>query len=123
MGTLTSYGAHNLVVTRDYSFRFNQIESGEPELYVKIQPTGSSEENIVDVKTWYMAESVESAGFKYVGMDYTTAKTCANSLRSSLRTSTYVWEWGTHYDSTTGAIELGWYKAASTPTLESNISV
>ena len=123
MGTLTSYGAKNLVVTRDYSFRFNQIESGEPEVYVKIQPPDSQEQNIVDIRTWYQAESVESAEFKYVGMDYDTAKTCANAMRSGLTFSSYVWEWGTHYDSTTGAIELGWYQSASTPTIESNVAI
>lgn len=43
MGTMTSYGANNLVITKDYSFKFNQIESGQPELYIKIQPPDSSE--------------------------------------------------------------------------------
>lgn len=123
MGTLTSYGAHNLVITRDYSFKTNQIESGEPEVYVKIQPTGSSEPNVVDIRTWYMAESEERAGFKYVGMDYDTAQTCANAMKSSLTFQKYVWEWGTHWNSTTRTIELGWYQSTSTPTLESNVSI
>ena len=30
---------------------------------------------------------------------------------------------GTYYDTTTGAIKVGWYKSASTPTLESNVTI
>jgi hypothetical protein len=70
-----------------------------------------------------MAQSVEEAGFKYVGMNYATAKTCANAMRSGLTFSEYVWEWGTHYETDTGAIVLGWYKAASTPMIESDVSI
>lgn len=70
-----------------------------------------------------MAESEERAGFKYVGMDYDTAQTCANAMKTGLTHQSYVWEWGTHWDSTTSTIELGWYKAASTPTFESNVNI
>ena len=82
-----------MVVTKDYSFKFNQIESGEPTLYIEIQPSGSSAQNVVDIKTWYQAQSEERAGFKYVGMDYATAKSCANAMKSGLTFLKYVWEW------------------------------
>ena len=36
MGVLTSYGADNLVIERDYQCKFNDIEVGEPEVTVSL---------------------------------------------------------------------------------------
>lgn len=32
----TTWGSSNLVIEQDYSIKFNEIESGEPELYIEI---------------------------------------------------------------------------------------
>ena len=43
-------------------------------------------------------------------------------MRNLLTYSKYVWEWGEWVD-TGGVVKLGWHKAASTPTLESEVTV
>lgn len=34
----TTWGANNLVIEQDYTFKFNEIVAGDPELYIEIQP-------------------------------------------------------------------------------------
>ena len=122
MGALNSYGAQNLVITKDYSLRFNEIIASEPELYIKIQPSDSEEQNVVEITTWYRGESVETAGWKYVGMDYTTAQSCANAMRQLLTYFAYEWEYGIHLEN--GSVVLGWYKtSASTYVMDSDVAV
>ena len=70
MAGLTTYGANNIVVTRDYSCVFNEVNMGQPDLYIEIQPSGSSSPNVVKVTNWFKAIAVESASWQYVGMDY-----------------------------------------------------
>lgn len=117
----STWGANNLVIEQDYSLKFNEIQCGEPELYIEIQPQGSSQSNVVEIVNWYHAEREETASWRYVGMDYTTAMSCANSMRLLLTFSRGMWEWGIYMDN--GVVKLGWYTAATTPTLESNVAI
>lgn len=63
----------------------------------------------------------ETAGFKYIGMDYATAKSCANYLRSKLTISIYEWQFGWYIDN--NIFQYGWYKSYSTPTLDSEVRI
>lgn len=63
----------------------------------------------------------ETAGFSYIGMDYTTAKSCANYLRNLLTISVYEWEFGWYIEN--DIFQYGWHKSYATPTLDSQVSV
>ena len=115
----TSYAASNFVLTQDYSFKFNQLDVGKPEVVAQYDP--QTQQVTVQSKIWKRAIMEEIAGFKYIGMDYATAKACANSLRSSLTLPVYEWEFGWYIEN--NIFQYGWYKSYSTPTLESEIRV
>lgn len=117
----TTWGANNLVIEQDYTFKFNEIVAGDPELYIEIQPEDSEEDDVVDIVTWRHAVRVETASWRYIGMDYATAMSCANSMRNTLTHSKYVWEFGVYVKN--GVVKNGWYKAASMPTLESDVAI
>lgn len=89
MAGLTSYGAHNIVVLRDYNFTFNEVISGQPALYIKIHEPkddpSEEEQDKVEITTWYKGQCEETASWMYVGMDYATAQSCANAMRTMLR--------------------------------------
>lgn len=115
----TSYGANNIEITQDYSYRFNQIDVGEPVVDVSTnQTTGQVS---VTCSSWKRAVMVETAGWKYIGMDYTTAKTCANAMRSALTFAVAPWEYG--YYMKNNALQFGWHAGSTTPTLESDVRV
>lgn len=63
----------------------------------------------------------ERAGFKYIGMDYDTAQSCANSLRTSLTITSYPWACGKYLYN--GNLLYGWHKGTGTPTIESEVRV
>ena len=115
-----TYDSSNFVLTEDYSFRFNQLDVGKPEVVAEVDPT--TQQVTVTTKVWKRALMEESAGFKYIGMNYATAKNCAAYLRGVLTISVYNWQFGWHED-TNNNIVYGWYKEYATPTLESEISV
>lgn len=115
----TSYDASNFVLTQDYSFKFNQLDVGKPEVVAQYDP--ETQEVTVQSKIWKRAIMEETAGFKYIGMDYATAKACSNSLRSSLTLPVYEWEFGWYIEN--NIFQYGWHKSYSTPTLESEIRV
>ena len=117
----TTWGSSNLVIEQDYSIKFNEIESGEPELYIEIQPQGSQQNNVVKIVNWYHATRTESAIWRWIGMDYTTAMSCANQTRLLLTFQKSTWEWGIYMDN--GVVKQGWYSAAVTPTLESSVAI
>lgn len=66
---LTSYGAHNLVIEQDYCKKFNTIEVGEPTVTVEL----SGNRPVVQINTWYKTLQEETARFRYIGMNYSTA--------------------------------------------------
>ena len=117
----TTWGSSNLVIIEDYSVKFNELVCGDPEVYVEIQPEGSQLSNVVKVVNWYHAIRIERAQWKWIGMDYTTAQSCANQTRLLLTVPKSTWEWGVYMDN--GVVKLGWYSAATTPTLESSVSI
>lgn len=121
MGVLTSYGAHNLVIKQDYSFKFNEVVCGEPEVYVEIQPEDSEDEDVLKLVTWWHGVVVETAAWKYVGMDYATAQSCASQMRLRLSHMKYEWQYGIYLDN--GVVKLGWYRGLSTPTMESEVTI
>lgn len=65
----------------------------------------------------------ERTGFKYVGMDYGTAKSCADAMRSVLTFQKPTWLFGEYLSSVGGAKVMlyGWHKGIATPTLESEV--
>lgn len=63
----------------------------------------------------------ETAGFKYIGMDYATAKSCAAYLRTALTCLNYDWEFGWYIQNNT--FQYGWHKSIATPMLESEIRI
>ena len=63
----------------------------------------------------------ETAGFKYIGMDYATAKACAAYLKTQLTCLVYAWEFGWYIEN--NLFQYGWFKSYSTPTLASEIRV
>ena len=117
MSALTSYSDKNFVLTEDYSYRFNQIECGQPE--VAVEWNSAQETPEVTIAQWWRGVVEERAGFKYIGMNYTTAKNCANAMRSLLTFQTYEWEYGAYLSS--DHLLYGWHKGNMTPTLESEI--
>lgn len=119
MGALTTYGAENFVLTEDYSYRFNQIECGQPEATVELSGSGLSAVPVVTIAQWWRAVMEERASFRYIGMDYSTAKNCANTMRSSMTFLTYPWEFGEYLSGT--HLLYGWHKGTPTPTLESEV--
>ena len=115
-----TYDASNFVLTEDYSFRFNQLDVGQPEITASLNP--STQQVQVQVRTWKRAVMEETAGFKYIGMDYATAKSCAAYLRAKFTISVYDWQFGWS-EGTGGVYVYGWYKNYATPTLDSEISI
>lgn len=65
---------------------------------------------------------VETAGWRYIGMDYETAKSCANAMRSALTFQVAPWEYG-YYFNAQDLLEFGWHKGNATPTLESDVRI
>lgn len=63
----------------------------------------------------------ETAGFSYIGMNYATAKNCANYLRNLLTQQIYVWEFGWYIEN--DIFQYGWHKSYATPTLDSDIRI
>jgi len=63
----------------------------------------------------------ESIRFKYVGMDYDTAQSCADSMRSLFTYSKYAWCYGDYIEN--GNWLFGWHKKYLSPALDSNITV
>lgn len=117
MSALTSYSDKNFVLTEDYSCRFNQIECGQPEVAVEWNETEGKPE--VTIAQWWRAVMEERAGFKYIGMNYSAAKNCANDMRSLLTFQTHTWEYGAYLSN--DSLLYGWHKGSMTPTLESEI--
>jgi len=115
----TSYDATNFVLTQDYSLKFNQLDVGKPEVVAQYDP--DTQEVDVETVTWKRAIMEETAGFKYIGMDYATAKACANSMRSSLTMPVYEWGFGWYIEN--NIFQYGWHKNYTTPTLESEIRI
>ena len=115
----STYDASNFVLTQDYSHKFNQIDVGKPEARVEYDP--DTQTTSVELVSWKRGMVQETAGFKYVGMDYATAKSCANHLRSVLTLNVYEWAFGWHEEN--GNKVYGWYKNYATPTLESEVSL
>lgn len=114
---LTSWGANNLVIEQDYGIRFNSIEVGQPEVTIELsgnQPTAS-------VKTWWHGMQEETARWRYVGMDYSTAKSCADGLRTALTFSKQVWGFGSYLSGTT--LLYGYYSQQNAPQLESDVAL
>jgi hypothetical protein len=77
MAGLTSYGSHNIIVLKDYNFTFNEVVAGQPTLYIKIHINKSDPseqtDDTVEISNWYKGTCEESARWKYIGMDYSTA--------------------------------------------------
>lgn len=119
MSALASYNATNFVLTEDYSYRFNQIECGQPEVAVELSGSGLSATPVVTIAQWWRAVMEERASFKYIGMKYDTAKSCANAMRSALTFQTYQWEYGAYLSG--NYLLYGWHKGIATPTLESEV--
>ena len=71
MGLLRTYGAENFVLTEDYSVRFNQVDCGVPEVTVDLDP--QTAQPVINITKWCRAIMEERAGFKYIGMNYSTA--------------------------------------------------
>ena len=71
MGLLRTYGAENFVLTEDYSVRFNQVDCGVPEVSVELDE--ETHQPQVVIAQWCRAIMEERAGFKYIGMNYSTA--------------------------------------------------
>jgi hypothetical protein len=116
----SSYGANNIEITQDYSYSFNQIDVGEPVVTMTRDLSGETD---VKYAAWKRAVMVETAGWKYIGMDYATAKSCANAMRSALTFTTYPWEYGYYMTPQTSALQFGWHKSSYVPTLESDVAV
>lgn len=117
---MTSWGSGNLVIETDYGVRFNEIVVGNPEIAVE-PPTTSGGSPVVSVASWYHFQCAEAARWKYVGMDYDTAKSCANAMRAGLTFSIPVWDYGQYVDN--GQLLYGYHVGSSEPQLASNVAV
>ena len=116
----TSWGSDNLVIENDYNIRFNEIVAGNPEISAeKPQTQGGSPTISVDV--WYKLVTEETARWKYVGMDYTTAQSCVSTLKTALTFTTSVWDYGFYVDN--GTLLYGYHVDKTAPNLESNITI
>lgn len=115
----TTYGANNIEITQDYAYRFNQIDVGEP--IVDVSTNQTTGEISVSCTSWKRAVMVETAGWKYIGMNYATAKTCANAMRNLLTFQIPPWEYG--YYMRNNQLQFGWHSGTSTPTLESDVRI
>lgn len=115
---LTSYGEHNLVIEQDYNLRFNEIVVGDPQITISSDTSGNVD---VDVNVWYGRKQEETARWRYVGMEYSTAQNAANNIRNALTFQQYSWEFGTYLSG--GNLQIGYYKSEQAPRLESDIAV
>lgn len=124
MSLLTSYSSKNFVLVDDYSYRCNQIDSGEPIVAVELSTTSSTppeRKPVVTITQWWRATIEETASFKYIGMDYSTAKDCADAMRSLFTFTSYPWVYSEYLSG--DYLLYGWHKGTGTPTLESEISL
>lgn len=118
MSLLTSYTSKNFVLVDDYNYRCNQIECGKPEVAVEL----SNDQLVTTVDQWWRAIIEEKASFKYIGMNYSTAQSCAASMRSRFTFTQYQWLYG-NYVVSNDIFLYGWHKGVGTPTLESEVSL
>lgn len=119
MSALNTYNADNFVMLEDYNFKFNSIEQGQPDVTVEL--SGSTP--TVTISQWWRAMQDERTSFKYVGMDYDTAKSCANTMRNVLAFQKSPWLFGEYLSSVNNVPVMlyGWHKGIATPTLESEV--
>jgi hypothetical protein len=121
MGMMTSYGSDNFQLDQDYQIRLDQVEVGQPEVVISCDL--SSGEFDVKIDRWKRYVQIEEASFSYVGMDYATAKSCANSMRNRLTYNSYQpWIYEDYLDG--NKFVRGWHKAdVNAPQLESTVNV
>ena len=117
---LTTWDRNNLIITKDYSFRFSVVETGEPRLYIKLAKNQQQQDD-VSIVQWWHGKAEETAAWKWVGMDYDTAMDCADYARNLLTYTNWVWEYGAHVEN--GAVVVGWFKWVYSPQLDSSIQV
>lgn len=114
---LNSWGASNLEILQEWNFTFNTVEIGDPCVTVDIVNNVPS----VGIKQWIHSFKVETAKWRWVGMDYDTAMTCANSTRAALTFNKNTWDFGTHL--VNGQLAWGYYLGDNPPALMSDVTV
>ena len=116
----TTWDASNLVIEKDYNTRFNEVIVGNPELTIE-KPTTTDGDPVLTFSTWYKFQCEETARFKYIGMDYTTAKSCELSLLNGLTFNVPTWEYGPYLSD--GKFLFGYHSGNSAPQLHSNVVI
>lgn len=118
---LTSYSGDNFILIDDYKMKVNSLDVGQPEVAVQLSGSLSSSTPTVEVVTWKRGIMEESVRFKYIGMSYDTAKTCANDMRGRFTYQKKAWCYGDYIED--GNWLIGWHSKYNTPTLDSNITI
>lgn len=85
---LNSYGSDNFQLEQDYQMRVDSIEVGQPEIVVSCD-LSSGQPVDLRIDSWKRYIQIEEASFSYVGMDYATAKGCAEAMRSRFTYNNY----------------------------------
>lgn len=116
----TSYGSNNIVIVKDYNTRFNEVTVGNPELTIE-KPTTEGGSPVISIATWYKLQCEETAKWKYVGMDYSTAKSCELALLSGLTFSIPTWEYGAYINDSN--LLFGYHTGSSAPQLNSRVVI
>lgn len=116
----TTWGANNLVIIKDYNSQFNEVVVGNPEVTLE-KPTTAGGSPTITVATWYKLQCEETAQWKYVGMDYTTAKDCENALLTDLTFNIPVWEYGAYISN--GQVLYGYHTGNVAPQLFSSVTI
>ena len=119
---LNSYGSNNFQLDQDYQIRLDSVEVGQPEIIISCDLSSG---NPVDLKIdrWKRYVQIEEASFSYVGMDYATAKSCGDAMRTKFTYNNYQpWVYEDYLEGS--KFIRGWHQtSAYLPQLESTVNL
>lgn len=118
MSLLTTYGANNRVIISGKTRRVTSSPIGDPTVTVHKQTDGTYS---AKTEQWYHVIAVWSARYQYVGMDLTTATSCADAMRAKFTRTKKVWEY--QLTEKSGTFEFKWVDNGVGTVLDSEISM
>ncbi len=119
---LNSYGADNFQLENDYTIRLDSIEVGQPEIIISCD-LSSGDPVDIKIERWKRYVQIEEASFSYVGMDYSTAKSCGDAMRTKFTYNNYQpWVYKDYLEGS--KFTRGWHQtSAYLPQLESTVNL
>lgn len=119
---LNSYSSDNFQLDQDYQIRLDSVEVGQPEVIISCD-LSSGDPVGIKIERWKRYVQIEEASFSYVGMDYATAKSCGEAMRTKFTYNSYR-PW-IYEDYLSGSMFIrGWHQtSAYLPQLESTVNL